>query len=70
MTNEQLTEAIIKTLSNISRNEALELIYELAKNYRTRRKLSPFHVQFFRQSFLAVPIHLHPILQGQRIAYF
>ena len=31
MTNEQLTEAIIKTLSNISRHEALELIYELAK---------------------------------------
>ncbi len=31
MTNEQLIAAIIKLLSNISRNESLELIYELAK---------------------------------------
>ena len=31
MTNEQLIAAIIKLLSNISRNESLELIYELTK---------------------------------------
>lgn len=31
MTNEELAEAIIKLIPKISRNEALELIYELAK---------------------------------------